>query len=623
MSAKVTTPPLIPSNNALIAVIAAVFSVPVGLFLGLYMMEVPCYADYCVEHSYPTFKRGSQIALGVFYFWLVFVVGVMFKARRNPTLHRYLHQPLYTSTRRYATFSMSRGEALFHFSIAVLILFNLIFFLIIGKATVDGPDYDSLRSYPGRILSYYTTQVTGKLLDVALGIIMLLSAKNSGFQILLGVSYESGLRAHRYLGWYVWWVTVLHTFVYIFYISMYRTTKEIISLLFAGNQLTRPGVKWGRSSWLITMGTLSTFFLLILAITALPRIRRKNFNIFYYVHFTAFPALFFAFVHAPSDFYYCIPGLVIYFTDVFLRLRNENTRGRVVNVQREPCGYVRVDFAWPTGDGARGRNGGEVAGKWVFVNFRDVSRLEWHPYSLANGPDAEVGTLLFKPRSGAGAEKEFETKLANFLLEKDASLSNETSGALVGLDGPFGEMSFVPEEQDSIICFVAGTGLVPAISLLRQWLTRRQHAAPTDKTPLTLIWSLKESGGEKLSLLKELAAEAGNLLSIHVTQTGDDSPPASSEEVGTEVISEKVVEQHSTEKVAIVETSPAVRVTTGRADILDVLTKTASSLADSKLGIFICGGPQFVASVSKTAADFAKERKGNMHVAIHSEGYQW
>ena len=207
-------------------------------------MEVPCYVDYCIEHLYPTFKRGSQIALGVFYAWLFFLMVTMGLARRRPSLHRYLHKPLYASTTNNAVFSISRGETLFHLSIFGLIIFNLVFFLPVAKATVDGPEYDSFRSTPGRILSWYTTQVTGKLLDVALGIVLLLSAKNSGFQILLGVSYESGLRAHRWLGWYIWWMTVLHTFLYLFYVAKYRTLKQIISLLFTGNQLTRPGQKW-------------------------------------------------------------------------------------------------------------------------------------------------------------------------------------------------------------------------------------------------------------------------------------------------------------------------------------------------------------------------------------------
>ncbi|KAJ3031088.1 hypothetical protein HDV00_008511 [Rhizophlyctis rosea] len=557
--------PLILSNNALIAVIAAVASVPIGLFLGLYMVEVPCYVDYCVEHSYPTFKRGSQIALGVFYAWLVCVSSMMVTARKNPSLHRYLHKPLHNSTAGFATYTLTRGEFLFHLSITLLILSNLIFFLSIARATVDGPEYDAYRSTPGRILS----------------------------------------------------------------------------------------------CWLITMGTLSVFFLLLLVTTAIPYIRRNNFNLFYYTHFFSIPALLFAWLHAPSDFYYCIPGLIVYFTDVVLRFRNERKTGVVLNVRKEKCGYLRVDFAWPEEKG--GKIDGGVAGKWVFVQVREVSRFEWHPYSLANGVESEVGTLLLKPDEEVGREKEFESRLARVLCERLEGVVEERVGIKIGIDGPFGEMSFIPEDQDYIVCFVAGTGLAPAIAILRQWIARREQLSSADANglPLHLIWTLKESGGEDVPLLKELALEGGSRLSIHVAQTGeftDDVPIITDKpEVPFVNVSEK---QLIATPVPI--TTSSITTSLGRINVTgkpytnplisrsdapekphkysirntvfpsllktDYLTKiptTAPTTAKPKLGISICGPPRFVASVGKESMAYAKKHKSGLQVSIHSEGYQW
>ncbi|KAJ3272071.1 hypothetical protein HK104_004554 [Borealophlyctis nickersoniae] len=583
---------MIYSRTEWVATLAAVAIVPASLALGLFLMEVPCYADFCIEHVQPMAKRSSRIALGVFYVWIAAVVIVMGLARRNPALQAYLHKPVTLGSPKTAT-TFSIGELFFFLSITALLAFNFGFFYQRSDDLLNTPAYVNRKLHPSRRMAFWTTMFTGKLTDVSLGIIMLLASKNTGMQTLLGVSFDRGVRAHRWVGYFFVLAVAAHTILYIVYTAQYRSYEDLISVLFAGSNKSAHKdhlLGWGEGNWMVTMGTLSTLLLLLASLFSLPIIRRRFFTLFYATHFLLIPSMIFACLHAASDFYYIIPGLGLYIVDLALRVRALRKCVNVVGVVREPTGHVRVDFEWPEGLGS------VKAGQWVCVNVPGVDRLAWHPYSLAQSPNSPTGTIFFNPPISPKSTQ-FEAKLAAALLPATKPDPESPRALTLALDGPFGVPGFeMTKKYDVVVCFAAGTGLAPAVSVAR-------HVRAT-AGDVCVVWSVKEQGGEGVSLVKELASEG---IQCRIRHTGvtelsvDDTEDTTTTTVPTEKFTNL----------------PHIVPTTGRMNVKDILTSTTPH---TTLALFICGPPAFLTHVRREALAFTQTQ--GVDVTLWEEGFE-
>ncbi|KAJ3329338.1 hypothetical protein HDU93_001043, partial [Gonapodya sp. JEL0774] len=453
-----------------------------GLILGNVLMELPCYADYCIEHVQPMAKTSSRVALLVFYGWIVVGCAIASFLNRNRDLQRKLSNP-FIITKYFGVYSVK--ELLVVLWLASLFSFNF-----------------------GYFTAFFWTMMTGKLCDVSLGLLLLFAVKNSGYQRLLGVSFERYVWVHRGVGYFLWIVLGFHTILYIVFTLGYRTLENLIWLLFTGGVNPvgphtagehAPG--WGQGNWMVTMGTYSTIVFLPVALFSIPYFRRDHFNLFYYTHFLVFPALVFAWLHAASDFYYCIPGLGLYAYDLFLRTVAWNRPIKIIKAVQEPSGLMRVDFVWPL-DLKPTTTGSE----WGLFNVPAVSRSEWHPFSFSHKPGGPIGTILFEPKPHRS--NEWEHRLSRRLLLSDASKDRESSSLdiTLRLDGPFGRNDFNQAKTDCVLCFAAGTGLAPAVGTLRYAIQRLETSPKSVK--LGLFWSLRGSGGEQVSVVQELMQEA-------------------------------------------------------------------------------------------------------------------
>ncbi|KAJ3032395.1 hypothetical protein HDV00_007578 [Rhizophlyctis rosea] len=373
------------------------------------------------------------------------------------------------------------------------------------------------------------------------------------------------------------------------------------------------------------MGMYSTLLFTPIAVFSLPIVRRRLFTLFYAAHFLALPAAIFAFLHAPSDFYYCIPGLGMYAVDLAIRIYRLAGAGggvgggRVVSVRKEGAGFVKMDVEMP-GDWREGRE--VVGGMWCFVNVRGLSRLQWHPYSLAQSPTSDNLTILFKPNMTK--PEQFEAQFANLLFANP--------DLRIAVDGPFGGLTFDPAEQDTVLCFAAGTGGGPAIGVLRR------AAAQKTIVKCGLFWSVRDEGAEGVSLLQDALSESTNPIHIEVFHTGSSSADASPIIDLTEVhkITKPKIPDATASHVVKVVDSPAntqpssttnVLLSKSRMDPAAILTAHVplagdDSLTPHRVGIFICGPEKFVDGVRKHVVAFGNVAKGRVVVELHEEGFE-
>jgi len=128
-------------------------------------------------------------------------------------------------------------------------------------------------------------------------------------------------------------------------------------------------------------GFISWVFIVVITFTSLEYFRRHHFRIFLSTHF--FFVIFFAFawLHTERIRPYLLVGAGIYAVDRLYRLLSGllPTRVKQVTVVQKDD-VIRLRFGkWCL---AKYR-----VGQYSFVNFPQISLLEWHPFSLSSGPD--------------------------------------------------------------------------------------------------------------------------------------------------------------------------------------------------------------------------------------------
>jgi ferredoxin-NADP reductase len=119
-------------------------------------------------------------------------------------------------------------------------------------------------------------------------------------------------------------------------------------------------------------------------------------------------------------------------------------------------------------------------GQYVFLNFPQVSLLQWHPFTLTSSPMDEHCEVLIK-NLGDHTEK---------LIRKAVS----TQSLYVRVDGPYGKWNFDPLNADHLILVAGGIGVTPFIGLLRNIYGADNSSAPhySRLKSVSLVWACRD-----------------------------------------------------------------------------------------------------------------------------------
>ncbi|KXS17244.1 hypothetical protein M427DRAFT_144469 [Gonapodya prolifera JEL478] len=265
-------------------------------------------------------------------------------------------------------------------------------------------------------------------------------SKNSVLASSFGLPYTATLRMHRWLSWAVWWGTVLHLFVTVLSYAMDETA---LYTLFFTADYTQP---WGNFNYIFITGMAAFFSLGVMALTALPWVRRNAYNVFFWTHFLGLAAIFVGSLHASMTIFYAIP------------------------VTREECGYTTIIFAR--------------------VIVPELTRFQAHPWSVA-ASDVETVTFFVGPaRSTFGVEnwtngifdwRDLKTSSYYFHRSTNLILFLLHQTLPVAMQGPYGSPITFSQDCNSfdlVVFFVGGTGATPAIAEISSRLVRSNISKP-------------------------------------------------------------------------------------------------------------------------------------------------
>ena len=314
------------SSHEHFALLAGVSTFPIALFIGYALILCTCpvttaavkgpysgvwVTDWCAFEMEPTQLISIQQSLGVFYGFLAINSTIMLLAKRYKSIFGFLHKEVVRGKH------ISNGEVIMSAGVAFLLVFNVVFWY--NRYTfmmMNGDLYVGWIKGTDRQQWFLATQVTGRVLDVSLGLLMIPVSKNSVLQLLLGISYDAAIRFHKNMGWMFVATSAVHVALYIQYAQLDEASggQSVFSHMFnsqdnAVASRNKNQMHWGQGNWKPAMGTYGTLFMIPPLLLAIPYVRRQFYNIFYFSHLFLHVGIVFLWLHASSDFLYMLPSI--------------------------------------------------------------------------------------------------------------------------------------------------------------------------------------------------------------------------------------------------------------------------------------------------------------------------
>ncbi|KAI0242539.1 hypothetical protein L0F63_001182 [Massospora cicadina] len=315
------------------------------------------------------------------------------------------------------------------------------------------------------------------------------------------IPFDKNKNFHKLTAWTILFFSAIHTAAH--FVNFYR-----LQFLPDGRSwffytfVTGPGITGG----------LMFAALIAIACTSLNRIRRANFELFWYVHhlFAAYFLLYsvhggFCLIkrdHPPycagASFwkYWTLSG-VLYLYERIMREWRGAQRTTITRVVLHPSHVVEVQFK---------KAGFKMqAGQYIFLCCPDVSLHQWHPFTLTSAPEDEYGSVHIRPQASS-----------------DEGLNRALPSIMI--DGPFGSASEDVFNYEVSVLVGAGIGVTPFASILRSiWYRLYTPSKQTRLCKVYFFWICRDKEAFEWfqSLLSVIEQEdTSHIIEINTYLTG-------------------------------------------------------------------------------------------------------
>ncbi|XP_074293663.1 ferric reduction oxidase 4-like [Silene latifolia] len=258
---------------------------------------------------------------------------------------------------------------------------------------------------------------------------------------LVGLTYESSIKYHIWVGQVVMVLSALHSLGFFIYWLM---TNQMLEAL-----------EWSPTYVSNLSGEISWIFLLAIWVTSFAYTRRKTFEVFFYTHQLYALATFFYVVHIGVS-WTCqiLPGIFLFTLDRYLRFLQSRSNARLISARLLPGGTVEMTFSK-----SPGVHYGVTS--TLFVNAPKISKLQWHPFTVISNENMEPDTLSIAFNSGGSWTEKIHKQL-----------SSSVDRLQVSVEGPYEPASTSFLEHESLVLISGGSGVTPYISIIREIIHR-------------------------------------------------------------------------------------------------------------------------------------------------------
>ncbi|ESQ37683.1 hypothetical protein EUTSA_v10028469mg [Eutrema salsugineum] len=300
--------------------------------------------------------------------------------------------------------------------------------------------------------------------NLCLAFLFIPVVRGSSLLPVLGLTSESSIKYHIWLGHLLMTIFTAHGLCFIIY---WASMHEISQMVF-----------WSKTEMSNVAGEIALLSGLVMWATSYPSIRRRFFEVFFYTHYLYIVFMFFYVLHVGIAFCFIIfPGFYMFMVDRFLRFLQSRDNIRLLSARVLPSNTVELTFSK-----AKGLMYNPTS--TLFVNIPSISKLQWHPFTITSSSNLEAEKLSIVIKS----EGKWTTKLYQML-----SSSGHTDRTLsVSVEGPYGPASTDFLRHDSLVMVSGGSGITPFISIIRDLIAMTQTTT-CELPKITLISAFKNS----------------------------------------------------------------------------------------------------------------------------------
>ena len=361
------------------------------------------------------------------------------------------------------------------------------------------------------------------------------------------VPLDDNLIFHKICGYVLIISALLHSMCH-FYGFFLKIQKAEPNIWFNGvlaEHLDGPNPTF-RSLFVTIPGwTGCALLLTVLLITPFTFLRKRYYNLFWYSHYvfyTVFIILFTihglgSWLYTTQAWFWCGLPFLIYIIDRRHRVGNCKRQVEIQSVKFIGDRVVKIALANPFRS--------VKPGMYLYLNIPQLSRFEWHPFTIASGREEDVLVLVIE-NSGDWTRQLFQGL-------KDLSIDT------VCIDGPIGAPTQRYEHYKTVICIAGGVGITPFMSLLQD-----------EKCRIHLWWVSRDLACLE-SLLEDRLEEGNHQIHRYYTGRG-----------------EKLLQNSA--------------IQTGRPNLSLMMNQFES---DSTVAVFFCGHKKFEAEVESLCHNLA------------------
>ncbi|KAL2649831.1 hypothetical protein R1flu_017959 [Riccia fluitans] len=263
-------------------------------------------------------------------------------------------------------------------------------------------------------------------------------------------------------------------------LTLFAAHAATFSVFFIANNETLHIFSWRTTPGAAVVAGFCALVLgLLMWVTALPFMRRKQFDLFYNVHqfYVAFFILFA--LHMVSSVYFVVVPVLLFFIDRFIRLVQSRKNVEILKARLLPCGAVELKFLTPS-------NFVYHPLSIVFVLLPSVSRVQWHPFSVTSSRRDRKNELSICIKPIGAWTQEITDIFSTRKLHK-CPFSFKAS-----LEGPYGDEHDFYLNYKALILIAGGIGITPFLAVLRDILHRYKLGNDDLPEEITLFYCARK-----------------------------------------------------------------------------------------------------------------------------------
>jgi predicted ferric reductase len=245
------------------------------------------------------------------------------------------------------------------------------------------------------------------------------------------------------------------------------------------------------------------FFLWLpaMALALTPKIRRTAYEKFYMAHHIFLLLIPITYWHSWHVWQYSYIGVLLWVYNKVLSVR----RSKLTLELLEATPYKDAGLTFLSLRRPDGAPLGHRAGQFACLNVPEIDAWQWHPFTVSSAEGAWTHHIkaMPSPHPGDGGAAASETWTQQLLARAQAG-----EALTVRYHGPYGAPAFrLPVAEQSVLMYVGGIGVTPAISMLATWCGAAQRGAALPYT--TMVWVVRtpmvfEPFGEVRAIIESL-----------------------------------------------------------------------------------------------------------------------